>query len=232
MEQSPGLFEEALGETVDTVRRLPRSLWALVRRPGSLSRAWVDGTRGTLYLPPVRLFLAVAVVFFVAGPWIGGRDHMAARFVDGMVSGVSEGWSVQTEGRAPTSLPGLKINTWWLEFVDSHFEGILLVILLPVFTLLLYGARGWKGRPSEYGVLAFDCHAFGLLVALLFLPFGAVLGKAGLAAETALIVGYLAMAIRHMYGESWRTVLGQSVAVTYAYALVTLGLGLALAYFG
>jgi hypothetical protein len=45
--------------------RLWRTLWALIAKPGALTREFIDGRRAR-YLPPVRLYLVISVVFFLA----------------------------------------------------------------------------------------------------------------------------------------------------------------------
>ena len=44
--------------------RLWRTLWALLFKPGFLTRQFLDGRRAS-YLPPVRLYLVLSVVFFI-----------------------------------------------------------------------------------------------------------------------------------------------------------------------
>jgi len=44
--------------------RLWRTLWALLFKPGFLTREFLDGRRAR-YLPPVRLYLVISLVFFV-----------------------------------------------------------------------------------------------------------------------------------------------------------------------
>ncbi len=51
--------------------RLWRTLWALIFRPGFLTREFLDGRRAR-YLPPVRLYLVLSVVFFV---WFAATAH-------------------------------------------------------------------------------------------------------------------------------------------------------------
>jgi hypothetical protein len=48
--------------------RVWRTLWALLFRPGFLTREFLDGRRAR-YLPPVRLYLVVSVVFFLVVAW-------------------------------------------------------------------------------------------------------------------------------------------------------------------
>jgi Protein of unknown function (DUF3667) len=51
--------------------RLWRTLWALLFKPGFLTREFLQGRRAR-YLPPVRLYLVVSVLFFV---WLAASGH-------------------------------------------------------------------------------------------------------------------------------------------------------------
>ena len=59
---------EAWDALTDTDGRLLRSLWALLRRPGELTRAWWIGRRRP-YLGPIQIFLIASVAFFVISPF-------------------------------------------------------------------------------------------------------------------------------------------------------------------
>jgi hypothetical protein len=51
--------------------RLWRTLWALLMKPGFLTREFLHGRRAR-YLPPVRLYLVLSVVFFI---WLAAKPH-------------------------------------------------------------------------------------------------------------------------------------------------------------
>ena len=51
--------------------RVWRTLWALLFKPGYLTRQFLDGRRAS-YLPPVRLYLVLSVVFFL---WLAATAH-------------------------------------------------------------------------------------------------------------------------------------------------------------
>src|SRR5579862_3912078 len=55
--------------------RLWRSLAALLFKPGFLTREFLAGRRAS-YLPPVRLYLVLSVVFFI---WLAATAHTGER---------------------------------------------------------------------------------------------------------------------------------------------------------
>ncbi len=54
----------AMEDVTHADSRLWRTLWALLFKPGFLTRQFLDGRRVS-YLPPVRLYLVLSVVFFI-----------------------------------------------------------------------------------------------------------------------------------------------------------------------
>ncbi len=58
-------LREATENLTHADSRLWRTLWALVAKPGLLTREFIDGRRAR-YLPPFRLYLVISVAFFIA----------------------------------------------------------------------------------------------------------------------------------------------------------------------
>lgn len=82
--------------------RLWRTLWALLFKPGFLTREFLSGRRAR-YLPPVRLYLVLSVVFFL---WAAGTHSQP-----GVVSVSTDDKGVPKAARvvpltAETALPG------------------------------------------------------------------------------------------------------------------------------
>src|ERR1051325_6066879 len=64
------LAHEAVQEFAGVDGKVPRTLWALVTKPGLLTREFIDGRRGR-YSRPLSLFLVLNLVFFVIQPHTG-----------------------------------------------------------------------------------------------------------------------------------------------------------------
>ncbi len=54
--------------------RIARTLWTLMRRPGALVTEYMRGARRR-YVPPLRLFVVVNVVFFLYASFVGNRMY-------------------------------------------------------------------------------------------------------------------------------------------------------------
>src|SRR3954467_5038010 len=61
---------DAVQEFVGVDGKIPRTLWALLTKPGLLTREFIDGRRGR-YSKPLSLFLVLNVVFFFIQPHTG-----------------------------------------------------------------------------------------------------------------------------------------------------------------
>ena len=58
------LLREAFGDLLELDSRLWRTLLPLLRRPGRLTRDYLEGRRAR-YMPPFRTYLVLSVIFFV-----------------------------------------------------------------------------------------------------------------------------------------------------------------------
>lgn len=76
------LIRDFLGDTLTFDSRLFRSLYPLVRRPGFLTREFIEGRRER-YIPPLRLYLFISIVFFALMNTLMGGMEFTAQF-DGM----------------------------------------------------------------------------------------------------------------------------------------------------
>src|SRR3954466_16113016 len=61
---------DAVQEFVGVDGKIPRTIWALLTKPGLLTREFIDGRRGR-YSKPLSLFLVLNVVFFFIQPHTG-----------------------------------------------------------------------------------------------------------------------------------------------------------------
>ncbi len=75
-----GIFTEWVREVVGIEGRLPRTLGKLFAHPGVLTRAALEGERGT-YLSALKLFLSANVAVFLVGPYIGAFAFELEAFV-------------------------------------------------------------------------------------------------------------------------------------------------------
>lgn len=192
--------------------RLSRSLSELVRRPGGLTREYLEGRRSQ-YVRPFRLYLMGSVVYFLLWALLPptGVFHVGESGRGEVLAGIV--LDVPPPGGPPR--PGLNgvLDARTRAFIERapatanermarKFGDLLprtMFLLVPVFALLLAGLYRGPGRfYAEHFVLALHLHAFAFLALGLerLVPLAplklALLGWMG---------AYAFLALRRVYGE-------------------------------
>ncbi|MDJ0748772.1 MAG: DUF3667 domain-containing protein [Woeseiaceae bacterium] len=72
------LLRDAFGDMFELDSRLWRTLIPLLRRPGQLTRDYLEGRRAR-YMPPFRMYLVLSVIFFVVA-FFDPRDNFSLLF--------------------------------------------------------------------------------------------------------------------------------------------------------
>lgn len=209
--------ETALASWHAQWRRLARTLFALVLRPGLLTREHLTGGR-IRYVPPFTLFLNVVAIFFLLSVVTEFRVQSFVR------NDSSQTLERAVERRAQRA--GVTKDVF-LERVDRRFQSVYTLCLASIsilgYTLLFklfYRRRwhDWRG-PFTFALhyLAFIFIALGTLMAAMHLLSGAVpaepLRIIALAASAFCAVSWLALADRRLFGERWPVAVGKGVAI-------------------
>jgi hypothetical protein len=212
-------FAEALTHADSSVWR---TLVPLLRRPGFLTREYFAGRRAR-YLPPLRLYLFMSVLFFLLSATLGGDS---GRHVTVQVEKpkADECASIQTDLRwgGEALLPRLKAACRNIaadngaQFSENmvHNIGRAMFVFLPLMAALMK-LLYWRPRRYylEHLVLLLHNHACMFLLLSLFLVTLRVLGQGVwlgflLLALVWYSVRYLYRSMRVMYGQGrWLTLL-------------------------
>lgn len=88
--------QEATEDLTHADSRVWRTLFALLFKPGFLTREFLDGRRAR-YLPPIRLYLVMSVLFFLVAGW--GRPSTAVVAIS-----EGEGTNPSVQVQSPTAL--------------------------------------------------------------------------------------------------------------------------------
>lgn len=164
-----------------------RSLWALLARPGHLTREYLAGRR-LHYVLPLRLFLSLSFLFFL------------------LVKVLGLGPEVEVQGPVPAGAP-----------LGPRLVGLApyaVLALLPVYAGLV--ALLYRGRRRPYGehfVFGLHLHAF-FFAALLIVALVGDRAEGPVMAATAL---YGVLALQRTYGGRWPLTLLRAVVLTVAY---------------
>ena len=224
---------------------LPRTLGALLTRPGFLTREYREG-RIARYLAPFRLYLLASVVFFVAMSFATNANKIW-RDAEPRI----REWEAKNPGRHPQNI-NLGFDTMsmprWMRPLARHVllqqdklnamparESMRVQIeslnrnapraaflLVPAFAgvlKLLYAGRR-KRLYVEHFVFALHVQSFAFLLAAAAMILTGVPGRSFVVGGILLV--YLLWAMKTAYGEGWPATVLRYVAVVVCYGSILL----------
>jgi hypothetical protein len=226
------LFEELF----QLESRLWRTLWALVRHPGLLTRAYNEGRR-VRYTTPLRLYLLSSFVYFfvaaVVPPHVADTHEVKVEF-----------------SKRDLDMNKLPPPTNWLDKRIRERLGLLqtfdpkqaaqrardlivantpkvMALLVPLFALLLM-LFFWRHYYVEHLVLALHVHAATFLLLML-----ATLTRSDSAENVALLasVGWSYVALKRVYEQSWLRTAWKTLCIAIIYGMLV-GIGITAAVVG
>jgi hypothetical protein len=234
------LAAEAAGELLSVDSKIGRTLPPLFLRPGSMTRAWLDGRRAS-HTSPVKLYLLFSFLFFLAGAL--RPDPGTLRVTGGVDAGGREEVRIDDETLAELrasgaigagladrlevlrDAPPAEVRRRLGEAIAENVPKAMFAIVpaLALFLRLAYRRAGIF--LAEHLVFALHAHAAAFALAL---P-GALLGSPRLqSGGFALAAVHGVLALRGAYGGTWRGTLWRAAIAGVLY-LIALGLALAAA---
>jgi hypothetical protein len=233
------LLREVLEDQLSLEARLPRTLHALLLRPGRLTADYREG-RIARYVPPTRLYLVTGLVFFLVVSYVVSFEGLfsnIAPYIDDETGQVMEGASVVVVGlpvhpeRAPAVLRPLarhyrdqqdRLNALPpREGSRIVYGGILshvsmaVLLLVPGFALVLkalYPRRFY----TEHLVFILHLHSAFFLLGILPL----LVGRLWVTAPMLLLMAtYLFLALRRGYGRPALATVPRFLALLLVYPL-------------
>ena len=239
------LANDFFAEQLGLESKVPRTLWALVSRPGFLTKEYLAGRR-VRWVLPLKLYLSTSVVYFLllslpfagnfrANVTLTGTDSSA---VDSTAPRVITGGTIQRDTADTTSSAlerrleerATKVGEMSPEERIARFrEGFVkwmpnaIFLLLPVFAAILYLLYRRTGRFfAEHLIFALHIHAFVFAVRAvsLFLPELLVL------IGQLWILAYLYLAMRNVYGEPNSRTAAKYVGLVLPYGVILIGVTL------
>lgn len=224
--------------------KLAHTLGPLFLLPGKLSRDYLANRRAR-YIKPLKLYLASIAIAFAAFQFldwsVGLRFGAGDAKLDFYILQQAPARTVV----APTRMTGDSV-TWVLEHINTpgvrrlkalspeerlkvtrergiHFLPYLALLLAPIFAVLLrWMYRDRHLRYAAHLVVSLNLHSFLLLlcVAQAKLP----LLLASLLSVWAIV--YYPLALKRVYGGSWREAIGRGATMTLLYVLTSAAIGL------
>lgn len=240
------LAGDAWNELVGWDGKLVRTLRTLVRHPGELTRAAIEGRRAR-YLSPVRLYLLCSVVYFLAAAAVPLPD--AELSVDVIGVNVSDPSGAAFDKAIRQGLDSLSVDE--RAAVEAEIEGVApffrplllrfledysgmqrrigeifsraLFVLVPVLALVL--AMFYRGRhyPEHlYAALHLQAFVFLMLTLQAIAEYTRSLSIFGTTRIIAalVIVAYAIAALRHIYGDSWVKTVVKAVSLAAVFGVL------------
>jgi hypothetical protein len=243
------LLRNLIEDVISFDSRVLRTARALVLRPGELARAFREG-RTQPYVPPVRLYLFVSLLFFLilsftrlapmqfaaeqgpsgVEPTIIFFSHLlpASAVAPLKTFGQELGEGPHRDGPAARQLSGLTQRFFAdpaiLNATMTEWIPRVLFLLLPLFALLL-ALFYWRQRKIFYFVdhlvFSLNFHSLGFVLLL-----AGALAAQFLPGVPALVVAalalYLLLAMHRVYGQGWKITAAKFVALGTIYVFFLL----------
>jgi Protein of unknown function (DUF3667) len=231
-----GVFERLLHALTSVDGRLLRTFWRLLRQPGTLTVAYMDGARKP-HTPPFQLFLVANVFFFaiqsltntnIFGASLDSHLHhqdwsaLAQTLLDQRLAATHRG----LEGYAPLFDRSVILNA----------KALVILMVLPFAALLPLAF--WRSRKPFMAHLIFSVHLYAFLmllfsVAVLAAGVERLFGGAGLGSprvdnvlsviNLVVCAAYLYLAIGPAYSGSRWARAGKAVLLVVAATVIVLG---------
>lgn len=220
--------------------RLPLTLRQLFLHPGAMTRDYLEGRRQR-YVSPLRLYLAISVLFFVGLMQVPGISIVIGRAgVEINTEAVAESKLVAATGIAAIDA---RVAAFAQLAPDARHhllrDGMIrnapraMLLLVPVFAgllMLLYPRRNY----GEHLLTALHFHSFAFVMLLPGLvPWPGVLHEIVNDLLNLVLAGYLLVMLRRVYGGGWgltglrlAVILGAYVVAIVGAALVTVELAI------
>jgi hypothetical protein len=240
-------LRDYIDDTFHLDSNLARSIGTLLRRPGALTLAYLEGRR-SVYVRPFRLYLTASFLYFLALSFLppprGFIEVKTGQEASGGVSvTVGEARAELTVDGEPAA-PGKPLLHEDTEFkrrlnqfvgrspgeVQAQVLHILtrtmpkaMFVLVPVFALLLRLLYRKTGRfYAEHFLFTLHFHAFAFLALALGAVVTAVLDVGRLPLVQPLVMGYLFLALRRVHGEGRLRTAFKTVVLYGGYGLLLL----------
>lgn len=205
--------------------RILRTLWLLLARPGRLTREYLDGRR-VRYTQPLQLYLGAAAAFFFVNAY---RPFLTFNARTGRItsslSAAGVSGNLHAEIRAKLAARGTSLEVFREQFegaVTGYLPAFLVGSVLLFALVLQLFFRGRRRPYLEHAVFALHWSAFFLLLMIVDRLLPQRSGPPGAVdmAVAGTAVLYLALALKHVHGQSWLATGAKTLGLFVTYQLL------------
>ncbi|MBI1267352.1 MAG: DUF3667 domain-containing protein [Cryomorphaceae bacterium] len=178
--------------------KILKSFLPLLFKPGFLTKEFFAGRR-VRYIPPMRMYLFVSIIFFLVLSWL-----------------------------SPVAAESATTEVFWDDFFGSWLPR-LFFILLPLFALLLWALQWRnKQSYVVHFIFSLHYHAFLFLATLVFVLLGEIFSLFEMKYVNNYVslifalsfLTYLFIALKQMYGQSASKTLLKFILLCISYGLI------------
>ncbi|MFI4967167.1 MAG: DUF3667 domain-containing protein [Gammaproteobacteria bacterium] len=150
-------------------RKLWGTFYTLIRRPGELTAAWLEGRR-TPYTPPLQLFLAVNFVFFIVQSLTGLNVFSLPLDTNLHNQDYSEFANrLLTDHLTAVNL-SVAVYAPFYDNMERLLAKSLVIIMVPLFAVAVSVLGGWRRWPTAAMVFAGHFYAFLMVFLCVLFP--------------------------------------------------------------
>ena len=193
------LLRDVLQETFELDGRTFLTIRTLFLNPGKLTHEFLAGRRRS-YTSPLRLYLAISILFFIVAAW-----------------GARSGFLLEP-GQDPRLDAAIQAG-----FLADDLPRLMFV-LLPVFALLLKIA--YVNRLFfDHLIFSLHLHCAAYVVLALMMPLEVIASQQTIPLIMQLLLlayllAYFVLAARRVYSSGWLAVIFKSAAVLFVYGIL------------
>lgn len=224
------LLHDAMHDVFHFEHKILGTLWMLIRKPGFLTREYIEGRR-TQWFPPFRLFLVMSGLFFLITSGFFYENYGLKKTKSDI--NIEELKKDKTNKKSESTIrfkKGIKnmaenpeafYDKAWSHGTKSPF------FLMPVFAGLLYIFDRRKNKLFfDSLILSMHHHAFSFIILALALTITRlstnIWASSFIASLFLLPIIHLGASMRRISGQGWAISLFKSSIASLAYALCTL----------
>jgi hypothetical protein len=234
------LIRDFFAEQVGVDAKVPRSVRALVAKPGYLTEEYLGGRRAR-WVSPLKLYLSASVLYFLLLSLPFGGMRSSVRFTETDRAGVDsaaaidsiEGQSGQLDSSAASNAlerrleeGAGRLGAMTREEQVEHFRDAFtkwmpnaVFILLPLFAFLLYLLYRASGRfYAEHLIFTLHVHAFAFLALATTLILPDIISVV----VQVWLLAYIYLALRRVYRESRGRTAAKYVGLVLPYMVLLL----------
>ena len=216
--------------------KLGRTLWTLIRKPGELTAAFMNGLRKP-FVQPLQLFLITNVVFFLMNSIAGFNTFTTPLF--------THLYRLPYSRMArDIAIPYVAARDIPLSEYATRFDAAaaiqaksLIIVMVPIFSLFVMAAY-WRARRYYVEHLVFSLHFYSFLLLVTSVmqavtifalralrpsglgPDSAAVDSWLTLLELAVLAAFLYKALRHLYHEPRWMALAKTAVLSFSVGLV------------